>query len=714
MFGVFVSEAGHRPLVAEDSLEPFQPAGPSGPGLVYTPVTRRERPRPSERQRALSTSTLAASVGLPCPLSPPGGSTGWHAAERLSQANLDAITFPGTPRPGTGDGVGGNTAGHDEALVTDRPTRSRVSEPISPEDLAKHPSRERASSLDVLKLVLPEPPAQCQRASPPGRQAGGSTAASPRPSSHPSIPQHLSSLRISESSLFVSVDQPLDCCVGLSLEDYDEVFLQSPLPIQETSILEDFPPPPSPPASPPLPLPSPPPRESEQEVAVGSPSAEVSTPSNKRATLHSPPTSPSDVHPSPVPVLLPSMKSQLSTIASISTSTTTIASISTSTTTIASITTSTTTIASITIPTTTKDTLGLEYQPLPKREKTPEELRVEALARQLVLQDSSLLPLLETWGSKSTVELMEEIFPNSRLVGQSPRQRRGSRPFEYRIQDGVGDPDQSPADEEEEEEDLRPRKAALSEALRRSVAALRREKEALSEEQRGHQELEARLQRLVQERLRSSERDKYNGAMGDLERIVNLLLSLCSRRSRILRSLVALEREEPTTEDPAAERESLLLKRSLLLGQTEDARELKENLDRRLLAVHAILSGYLAEPQLRDYRRLVAATPALLIRRRRVDDLIRQGEEQLAGLAESLAREPAEARGRSRACPYSSSGPAHCPPLGPPSLSPGPAHCPPLGPPSLSPGPAHCPSLGPPSLSPGPAHLVKSTAVTSL
>lgn len=58
-------------------------------------------------------------------------------------------------------------------------------------------------------------------------------------------------------------------------------------------------------------------------------------------------------HP-PVPSLLPSLKPQPSTITSMTTSTT------------------------------TEDSLGLEYQPLPKREKTSEELRVEALARQLV------------------------------------------------------------------------------------------------------------------------------------------------------------------------------------------------------------------------------------------------------------------------------------------------------------------------------------------
>lgn len=41
---------------------------------------------------------------------------------------------------------------------------------------------------------------------------------------------------------------------------------------------------------------------------------------------------------------------------------------------------------------------------------------------------------------------------------------------------------------------------------------------------------------------------------GDLEKIVNLLLSLCSRLMRIDRSLLALERDEPTQEDAAEER----------------------------------------------------------------------------------------------------------------------------------------------------------------
>ncbi|XP_076614705.1 protein Shroom3 isoform X1 [Chaetodon auriga] len=653
MFGVFASVPG-RCSVAEDrpadiqasgglispqharnSLNTVQPAGPSqsdqNPGSSRTPVTRRERQRNSERQRASSTSTLAASVGLPCPFSPSGtqdgGSTEWQASERLSQANMVAITFPGIQESGTGDGV--STTGYNETLVMDRQTRHSLSDTTILEDTANDTYRGRAFSLEMrgghstentkrASPVMPTPP-HFQAAALPNRKDSGSTTPSPPPSSHPSTKQHLSSLRISESSLFSSIDQQQPLETGLSQEDFDEVFFQNPAPpsppppIKETSIMEDFPPPP-------------PPLKLEQEAGQQT-----------------------------VPSSIPSLKPQPSIITPMTTSTK------------------------------TEDSLGLEYQPLPKREKTSEELRVEALARQLVLQDSSLAPLLDTWGGKSTVELMEEIFPNSRLVGESPWQRRGSGQLDDRIQDGVSDPAQSTAmhqrketNVDEDEKDLNTTKVELCEALRRSVAALRQEKEALCEEQRCHQALGASVETLVQEHLKTNERDKYSMFIGDLEKIVNLLLSLCSRMSRIDRSLLALEREELTQEDIAGERESLQHKRSLLLSQTDDARELKENLDRRQRVVQAILSGYLTEPQLQDYRQFVSTKPSLLIRQRHLDDLIRQGEEQLTRLAESLPQELVEAQGLSRACLFSSSSPAPCsspfPPLHPPTGIPGPAH----------------------------------------
>lgn len=129
-------------------------------------------------------------------------------------------------------------------------------------------------------------------------------------------------------------------------------------------------------------------------------------------------------------------------------------------------------------------------------------------------------------------------------------------------------------------------------------------------------------------------------------------------------------------------------KRSLILGQAEDARELKENLDRRQCVVHGILFSYFTEPQLQDYRHFVNTKPSLLIRQRHLDDLIRQGEEQLTRLAESMPQELAEAHSWSRACSFSSPSPAPCSSPFPPLLL--------------------------PSAIPGPAHSVRSTTVTSL
>lgn len=215
----------------------------------------------------------------------------------------------------------------------------------------------------------------------PKRKGSGSSTSSPLPFSHPTV--HLSSLRISETSLFgsVSQQQPPETSTGTPLEDYDEVFLQNPAPppppfsppIRETNITEDFPPPP-------------PPVELEQETkeeTVGrfvlqylcvlfemslllfwflkmifffhlfshfsnfSSTSEFSTISTRKSFPQSLPVSSSSV-PSQLPSLEPS------------------------------------TITPTTTSATTEDNLSLEYQPLPKREKTSEELRVEALAQQLV------------------------------------------------------------------------------------------------------------------------------------------------------------------------------------------------------------------------------------------------------------------------------------------------------------------------------------------
>lgn len=54
----------------------------------------------------------------------------------------------------------------------------------------------------------------------------------------------------------------------------------------------------------------------------------------------------------------------------------------------------------------------------------------------------------------------------------------------------------------------------LCEALRSSVAALQREKQALCEEQRRHQALGASIEALIQEQLKTNEKEKYSIFIG--------------------------------------------------------------------------------------------------------------------------------------------------------------------------------------------------------
>lgn len=81
---------------------------------------------------------------------------------------------------------------------------------------------------------------------------------------------------------------------------------------------------------------------------------------------------------------------------------------------------------------------------------------------------------------------------------------------------------------------------------------------------------------------------------------------------------------------------SLNEKRKVLAGQHEDARELKENLDRRERLVLDILANYLSEEQLQDYQHFVKMKSTLLIEQRKLDDKIKLGQEQVKCLLESL------------------------------------------------------------------------------
>ncbi|XP_077593517.1 protein Shroom3 isoform X2 [Stigmatopora nigra] len=573
------SAGNNGPVEAVSSPETSQNiTQPTPPSQVFShypvPLRDKHRHRNSERQRAHSMSSLAASVGLPCPLSPASTSLNERTP---SQANLDAITFPSVTQSG--------------AIIKDKPTRHSLGDVNILED--------------TTRALTPSPQPQFQFASTPDR---GTVEARPPPGS----PQNLSIQQQTPSFMFS--------------DELDDVFLHSPASVSPT------------------------PSVKETDFLLHPPALHEMY---KRNSLQIP---------GSLPSLPPSPKPRSSTLTS-----------------------TTSNMDALLL----DETLHLEYEPLLKREKTVEDFQVETLAQQLLMMDSSLAPILETWEGKSTVELVGEILQNSRLGAKVPRQTRfttlnDSTLSRIKVKSQVDqriDP--------EKEKEINNKKVELCEALKCSVVVIRQEKDALCKEQRHHQELGASIGSLVNKLCKMNERDKYSVFIGDLEKIVNLLLSLCSRLSRFDKRLFALEGQELENEDVTTERDSLHHKRSQLLSQTEDARELKENLDRRQRVVHSILRGYLTDPQLRDYRRLVSTKPSLQIRRRNLEDLIRQREEQLNRLAETLPPELAASRDWSQGSLRSS-----------PSLS---CHSP-------------FPELLPPPSSPipGHAHSSRSTTVTSL
>ncbi|CDR18813.1 unnamed protein product [Oncorhynchus mykiss] len=323
-----------------------------------------------------------------------------QANERLSQANLDAIAFPtllqtvtlGTmsPEAQVHPEVRRSPTEHLQQAMAQGQNQGSLDTSTSEEETLKDFPRQKEGPCPQASAVTPKtnPPLVLPKASPPPPLFKTSHR-----------PHTLLSLRISESTL--QETSPLQVAPHLasptvSLQDYDEVFLQEPappspipppLPIRETDITEYFPPPP-PPLLPPSSLPD---REEKEEENHRGPGLQHLNscefpflPSSYRQTV--PPSVPLSV--SPRPSLTPEPQPETPTTLS----------------------------SSFPEPQqgpSGEESLGQEYHLPARREKSAGELRVEALARQLVSRgDKSLTPMLDSWAEGGrTMDLMEEIFP---------------------------------------------------------------------------------------------------------------------------------------------------------------------------------------------------------------------------------------------------------------------------------------------------------------
>ncbi|KAM6300294.1 protein Shroom4 [Aegotheles albertisi] len=191
------------------------------------------------------------------------------------------------------------------------------------------------------------------------------------------------------------------------------------------------------------------------------------------------------------------------------------------------------------------------------------------------------------------------------------------------------------SEEEEMDRELVEKKLQLIESLSRKLAVLQEAQQGLQEDISANaalgEDVAARLQALCT----PGEFDKYRLFVGDLDKVVNLLLSLSGRLARVETALGSLG-PHAAAEDKVALRE----KQRLLAAQLEDAKELKEHVGRREEAVGAMVARYLPAEHLQDYQHFVKMKSALIAEQRELEEKIKLGQDQLRCLRESLGQVP--------------------------------------------------------------------------
>ncbi|CAK8697610.1 protein Shroom2-like [Clavelina lepadiformis] len=142
------------------------------------------------------------------------------------------------------------------------------------------------------------------------------------------------------------------------------------------------------------------------------------------------------------------------------------------------------------------------------------------------------------------------------------------------------------------------------------------------------------LHNIVKKACNEKEVEKYNTFVKDSDKVINLLLSVSQRLSRVENEIKKLpcdaEKEELV---------SLCRKRRRLSGQYNDAKDLKENHDRRQRTVSEILTSCLTSKQYANFELYMKMKSALIAEQRELEEQCRRGEKQIENLRDSLPEE---------------------------------------------------------------------------
>ncbi|XP_069620111.1 protein Shroom1 isoform X1 [Ranitomeya imitator] len=266
------------------------------------------------------------------------------------------------------------------------------------------------------------------------------------------------------------------------------------------------------------------------------------------------------------------------------------------------------------------------------------EERYTELVKKITAKDKSLLDVLKPLPAReSAINLMRSLFP----VDISTRERYRNRDAKNRMNNEgesksysktlVPEKSWSQKPDVEGLEDISLLKVELISSIGSQLEQLCGEKEVLLSEIGENAKHGTRIEAVVKDVCKPNEYERYMMFIGDLEKVVSLLFCLSKRLARVENALSKIDKNTD-----AEEMQSLKERHNLLSRQREDAKDLKDNLDRRDQVVTGILAKYLSETQLQDYKHFVRLKTTYLIEQKDLDEKIKFLEGQLEGLHTSI------------------------------------------------------------------------------
>lgn len=194
----------------------------------------------------------------------------------------------------------------------------------------------------------------------------------------------------------------------------------------------------------------------------------------------------------------------------------------------------------------------------------------------------------------------------------------------------------------------------LVQRLGKKLLVLSNEQTSIAEESNANDMLGNDVALKVAQKVRPTDASKFRSYVDDVGYITMLLLSLSGRLARTDNALHNIDDSHPdkvrscginfrflkkTNQCCLPHLQKILeAKRDRLLEQLEEAKQLKDDIDRRGAIISKILEKSLTIEEYADYDYFINMKAKLIVDSREIADKIKLGEEQLAALKDTLVQ----------------------------------------------------------------------------